>query len=142
MTTRVKPNRMAAAKPSMVRMFLKASPVKDFGPNQPGLYRLKASDANRDGHIEIAVASPPSAEDHNAVLNMLWVFEGDPPADLDILAGHLAVKSRADAFFAGVVPPQRRVVVLERRGAGRDHPVLLGVPETGYLKCFVLQALE
>ena len=87
-------------------------PVKDFGPNQPGLYRLKASDANRDGHIEIAVASPPSAEDHNAVLNMLWVFEGDPPADLDILAGHLAVKSRADAFFAGVVPPQRRVVVL------------------------------
>jgi 23S rRNA (cytosine1962-C5)-methyltransferase len=29
----------------------------------------------------------------------------------------------------------RRVQVLERRGAGRDHPVLLGVPETRYLKC-------
>jgi 23S rRNA (cytosine1962-C5)-methyltransferase len=33
----------------------------------------------------------------------------------------------------------RRVQVLERRGAGRDHPVLLGVPETRYLKCFVLR---
>jgi len=29
----------------------------------------------------------------------------------------------------------RRVQLLERRGAGRDHPVLLGVPETRYLKC-------
>ncbi|HET7752680.1 MAG TPA: class I SAM-dependent rRNA methyltransferase [Anaeromyxobacteraceae bacterium] len=33
----------------------------------------------------------------------------------------------------------RPVQVLERRGAGRDHPVLLGVPETKYLKCFVLR---
>lgn len=35
----------------------------------------------------------------------------------------------------------RRVQVLERRGAGRDHPVLLGVPETRYLKCFFLRVL-
>jgi 23S rRNA (cytosine1962-C5)-methyltransferase len=33
----------------------------------------------------------------------------------------------------------RRVQLLERRGAGRDHPVLLGVPETRYLKLFVLR---
>ena len=31
----------------------------------------------------------------------------------------------------------REVQLLERRGAGRDHPVLLGVPETRYLKCLV-----
>ncbi len=31
----------------------------------------------------------------------------------------------------------RPVQVLERRGAGRDHPVLLGAPETRYLKCLV-----
>jgi 23S rRNA (cytosine1962-C5)-methyltransferase len=31
--------------------------------------------------------------------------------------------------------------VLERRGAGRDHPVLLGVPETRYLKCFFLRVV-
>jgi 23S rRNA (cytosine1962-C5)-methyltransferase len=31
----------------------------------------------------------------------------------------------------------REVQLLERRGAGRDHPVLLGVQETRYLKCLV-----
>jgi 23S rRNA (cytosine1962-C5)-methyltransferase len=36
----------------------------------------------------------------------------------------------------------RRMVVAERRGAGPDHPVLLGVPETEYLKCFVLRAVD
>jgi len=34
----------------------------------------------------------------------------------------------------------RRVRLLERRGAAFDHPVVLGLPETEYLKCLVLQA--
>lgn len=33
------------------------------------------------------------------------------------------------------------IVLVERRGQARDHPVLLGVPETRYLKCFVLRKL-
>ncbi len=33
------------------------------------------------------------------------------------------------------------VSVVERRSQARDHPVLLGVPETRYLKCFVLRKL-
>jgi 23S rRNA (cytosine1962-C5)-methyltransferase len=36
----------------------------------------------------------------------------------------------------------RAVQILERRGAGRDHPTLLGVPETDYLKCWILRVLE
>ena len=35
-----------------------------------------------------------------------------------------------------------RVAVVEKRMQGRDHPVLLGVPETYYLKCFVLRRVE
>ncbi len=35
----------------------------------------------------------------------------------------------------------RAAQLLERRGAGRDHPVLLGVPETDYLKCWILRVL-
>jgi 23S rRNA (cytosine1962-C5)-methyltransferase len=34
-----------------------------------------------------------------------------------------------------------RAVVLEKRMQSRDHPVLLGVPETYYLKCFILRKL-
>ena len=33
------------------------------------------------------------------------------------------------------------VVVVEKRMQGRDHPVLLTVPETYYLKCFILRKL-
>jgi len=33
----------------------------------------------------------------------------------------------------------RSVQVLARMGAGRDHPELVGVPETGHLKCWVLR---
>ena len=35
----------------------------------------------------------------------------------------------------------RSVQVLERRGAGPDHPVLSGVPETEYLKCRICSVL-
>jgi 23S rRNA (cytosine1962-C5)-methyltransferase len=33
----------------------------------------------------------------------------------------------------------RGVQILARMGAGRDHPELVGVPETGHLKCWVLR---
>jgi len=33
----------------------------------------------------------------------------------------------------------RRVRLLERRGASLDHPVILNLPETEYLKCLVLE---
>lgn len=35
----------------------------------------------------------------------------------------------------------RSVRILEKRTQAKDHPILLGVPETFYLKCFVLSAV-
>ena len=35
----------------------------------------------------------------------------------------------------------RRLRILEKRGAAMDHPVLLNVPETAYLKCIITQVL-
>jgi 23S rRNA (cytosine1962-C5)-methyltransferase len=34
------------------------------------------------------------------------------------------------------------VTVVEKRMQGRDHPVLVGAPETHYLKCFILRRVE
>jgi hypothetical protein len=31
---------------------------------------------------------------------------------------------------------------VEKRRQARDHPIVLGVPETAYLKCFVLRKLD
>jgi 23S rRNA (cytosine1962-C5)-methyltransferase len=34
------------------------------------------------------------------------------------------------------------VTIVEKRMQGRDHPVLIGAPETHYLKCFILRRVE
>jgi 23S rRNA (cytosine1962-C5)-methyltransferase len=40
---------------------------------------------------------------------------------------------------AAAADAHRRVRLLERRGAALDHPVVLSLPETEYLKCLVLE---
>ena len=35
----------------------------------------------------------------------------------------------------------RTATVVERRTQSRDHPILLTVPETHYLKCLILRVL-
>ena len=37
---------------------------------------------------------------------------------------------------------RRRIVVAERRTQAQDHPILLTMPETHYLKCLILKVLE
>jgi 23S rRNA (cytosine1962-C5)-methyltransferase len=37
---------------------------------------------------------------------------------------------------------RRRVQIIEKRGQSSDHPVLLGVPETHYLKCVIARVIE
>jgi 23S rRNA (cytosine1962-C5)-methyltransferase len=44
------------------------------------------------------------------------------------------------AVSAAAADAGRRVRLLERRGAAPDHPVVLNLPETEYLKCLVLEA--
>jgi hypothetical protein len=85
-------------------------PLKDFGFNRPGLYRLQARDADGDGYIKITVGTPADAPDHNPILNVLWAFEGDAPDDATLLAK--PVKSYAFLSAAPSLPP-RRVVILE-----------------------------
>ena len=38
-------------------------------------------------------------------------------------------------------PHARADISVEKRMQGRDHPVLMTVPETFYLKCFILRKL-
>jgi 23S rRNA (cytosine1962-C5)-methyltransferase len=48
----------------------------------------------------------------------------------------------ADILAAAAVDAHAEVAVVEKRMQGRDHPVLMTVPETYYLKCFVLRKLQ
>ncbi len=47
----------------------------------------------------------------------------------------------AQIIYEASVDAGIHVTVIEKRMQGRDHPVMLGVPETYYLKCFILRKL-
>jgi 23S rRNA (cytosine1962-C5)-methyltransferase len=48
----------------------------------------------------------------------------------------------AEIVYDAAIDASTSVSVVEKRMQGRDHPVLLGVPETYYLKCFILRKLR
>jgi 23S rRNA (cytosine1962-C5)-methyltransferase len=52
---------------------------------------------------------------------------------------HVSLAELEATVAAAAVDAGRRVRLLERRGAALDHPVILNLPETEYLKCLFLQ---
>jgi 23S rRNA (cytosine1962-C5)-methyltransferase len=52
---------------------------------------------------------------------------------------HVGWTDLEGAVASAAADANRRVRLLERRGAAPDHPVVLNLPETEYLKCLVLE---
>ncbi|HEU4936851.1 MAG TPA: class I SAM-dependent rRNA methyltransferase [Vicinamibacterales bacterium] len=48
----------------------------------------------------------------------------------------------AELLAAAAADAHAQISVVEKRMQGRDHPVLITVPETFYLKCFILRKLD
>lgn len=54
---------------------------------------------------------------------------------------HIDEATFGQIVYEASVDARVRTTVIEKRMQSRDHPVLLGVPETYYLKCFILRRL-
>jgi 23S rRNA (cytosine1962-C5)-methyltransferase len=54
---------------------------------------------------------------------------------------HIDEASFGQIVYEAAVDARVRMAVVEKRMQARDHPVVLGVPETYYLKCFILRRL-
>ena len=54
---------------------------------------------------------------------------------------HVTEADFLEAIASAAIDAHRTVTVVERRTQGRDHPILLTVPETHYLKCLILRVL-
>jgi 23S rRNA (cytosine1962-C5)-methyltransferase len=54
---------------------------------------------------------------------------------------HMSESDFFEVLCAAAHDGHRYIQVLEKRGQSSDHPVLAGMPETHYLKCFFLRAL-
>jgi len=55
---------------------------------------------------------------------------------------HMSEELFLDIIADAALDARRRVQIVEKRGQSRDHPVLLGVPETHYLKCVIARVVE
>ena len=54
---------------------------------------------------------------------------------------HVNEATFAEVVFDAALDARAEVSVVEKRMQSRDHPVVLGMPETYYLKCFILRKL-
>ncbi|MFA5911591.1 MAG: class I SAM-dependent rRNA methyltransferase [Vicinamibacterales bacterium] len=128
-----------------------------------GVTNLTAREANvfdelrhmeRDGaRYDTIVLDPPAfAKNKASIQNALAGYKEINLRALRLLApgGYLITCSCsynvdegmfAQAVFEASVDAHTPVTVVEKRMQGRDHPVLLGVPETYYLKCLILRKL-
>jgi 23S rRNA (cytosine1962-C5)-methyltransferase len=55
---------------------------------------------------------------------------------------YLSAEAFEEMLRGAASDAKRPVQIVERRGASRDHPSLLGAPETRYLKCLIARVLE
>jgi 23S rRNA (cytosine1962-C5)-methyltransferase len=111
---------------------------------------LKA--ASVDGrHFEVVVLDPPAfARSKGAIEGALRGYKEINLRAIQLLSPggwlvscscsyHVDEETLLGLIASAASDAGRRLQLVERRGAGRDHPALLGVPETAYLKCLVLR---
>jgi 23S rRNA (cytosine1962-C5)-methyltransferase len=113
---------------------------------------LKAADQSGD-RFDVVVLDPPAfARQRSNLDSALRAYKELNLRALKILnAGgclitcscsyHVSEADFLEAIASAAVDAHRTVTVVERRTQARDHPILLTVPETHYLKCLILRAL-
>jgi 23S rRNA (cytosine1962-C5)-methyltransferase len=108
---------------------------------------------NRGANYDLIVLDPPSlAKSRAQEKHALALHQRMNRAALMALnPGGILATSSCSHFVSredfleiikrAAVSAQRRAWILEVRGPAPDHPVLVGMPETGYLNCVILRAL-
>ena len=55
---------------------------------------------------------------------------------------HISEELFLEIIEDAALDARRRLQIIEKRGQSTDHPVLLGVPETQYLKCVIARVID
>ena len=114
------------------------------------LRRLERAGARYD---TIVLDPPAFAKNKASIPNALAGYKEINLRAMRLLAqsGYLVTCSCSynvnEEMFAAVlheasIDSHTPMTIVEKRMQGRDHPVLVGVPETHYLKCFILRRAE
>ena len=104
-----------------------------------------------DDRFDLVVLDPPAfAKNRDALRKALTGYKEINLRALKILrpggvlvtctcSYHVDEAMFGDVVYRAALDAEVPVAVVEKRMQGRDHPVLLGVPETYYLKCFIVR---
>ena len=113
---------------------------------------LRTLEADRQ-LFDVVVLDPPAlakrqAGDHAAlrayqelILRGMRLTEPGGLAVACSCSGRVSRAQFDELVLSAAAQSGRSIQILERRGAGRDHPELALVPETGHLKCWILRVL-
>ncbi len=113
---------------------------------------LKAADQEGQRFDTVVVDPPPFARQKSSVESALRGYKELNLRALKILTPggflitcscsfHVSEADLLEAIASAALDAHRTVTVVERRTQSRDHPILLTVPETHYLKCLILRAV-
>jgi 23S rRNA (cytosine1962-C5)-methyltransferase len=113
---------------------------------------LREFDRNDERFDTIVLDPPAFAKNRAALPNALAGYKEINLRALRLLAPggtlitctcshHVDEATFGEVVYGAALDAQAHVSIVEKRMQARDHPVLLSVPETYYLKCFILRKL-
>jgi 23S rRNA (cytosine1962-C5)-methyltransferase len=113
---------------------------------------LKAADQEKQRYDTVVLDPPAFARQKSSLDSALRGYKELNLRALKILnpggylitcscSYHVREADLLEAIASAALDAHRTVMVVERRTQSRDHPILLTVPETHYLKCFILRAI-
>jgi 23S rRNA (cytosine1962-C5)-methyltransferase len=130
-----------------------ANGISNIGFREANLFDLLASYAAANRRFSTVILDPPAFAKSRSSLDAagrgykeinLRALRLLPPGGILVTCScshHFSEAALLEVLAEASLDAGKQLRVLERRTQSRDHPILLTVPETHYLKCLILQVL-
>jgi 23S rRNA (cytosine1962-C5)-methyltransferase len=137
----------------VARMNCEANGTGNVELREADVFELLAGHASAHRHFDIVVLDPPAfAKSRQNLEAAISGYREINRRALELLgtggilvtcscSHHLSEAALLELVAAASLDTGRKLRVLERRMQAQDHPVLLTVPETLYLKCLILEVV-
>jgi len=137
----------------IARMNCDANGIGNIELREADVFELLAAHASAHRRFDIVVLDPPAfAKSRQSLEAAISGYREINRRALELLSAggilvtcscshHLSEAALLEIVATASLDTGRKLRVLERRMQAQDHPVLLTVPETLYLKCLILEVI-